>query len=137
MVASVAGLRSSRCDGAHPAEVIKQASPSQWKGPTSRKERKKWGTPIIYDAGEVGYPPKSKAGTTSRASATDRSLRPTRTGVSVPHGAACYSCGVVGPLTFSMVASGVGGVASDRATKKLWSYRLRYMRPAISAALGP
>ena len=26
------------------------------KSPTSRKGREKWGTPIIYDAGEVGHP---------------------------------------------------------------------------------
>ncbi len=26
------------------------------KGLTSRKVREKWGTPIIYDAGEVGHP---------------------------------------------------------------------------------
>ena len=49
----VAGLNSSRCDGARPAEVMKTAILLQWKGPTSRKEREKWGTPIIYDAGEV------------------------------------------------------------------------------------
>ncbi len=25
--------------------------------PTSRKEREKWGTPLIYDATDVGHPP--------------------------------------------------------------------------------
>jgi hypothetical protein len=28
-----------------------------WKGPHMRKEHEKWGTPIFYDAGEVGPPP--------------------------------------------------------------------------------
>jgi hypothetical protein len=27
------------------------------KGPTSRKEREKWGTPILLIAGDMGHPP--------------------------------------------------------------------------------
>ncbi len=27
------------------------------EGPTSRKEREKWGTPIVLIAGDVGHPP--------------------------------------------------------------------------------
>jgi hypothetical protein len=38
-------------------------------------------------------------------------------------------------LTVFVVASSEG--VPCPATKKLWSYMLRYMRPAISAALGP
>jgi hypothetical protein len=35
---------------------MNKKSPKHWKGPTSPKEREKWGTPIIYDVGEVGRP---------------------------------------------------------------------------------
>ena len=53
MAMRVAGLNSSRCDGAHPAKVTKTAIPLQWKGPTSRKEREKWGTrAITFDSYE-------------------------------------------------------------------------------------
>jgi hypothetical protein len=45
----------------------------------------------------------------------------------------CHSYGFV--VTVFIVASSDG--VPWPATKKLWSYMLRYMRPAISAALGP
>src|SRR5271155_2274155 len=46
-----------------------------------------------------------------------------------------YCCGNGEARLRSRLSPGV--VPLERATKKLWSYKLRYMRPAISAALGP
>ena len=47
----------------------------------------------------------------------------------------CGSCDYGLVFTVFVVAS--SEVVPCPATKKLWSYMLRYMRPAISAALGP
>src|SRR5882672_2575722 len=49
-------FQSRPYDFLHHENVMKPRTPEHWKGPTSRKEREKWGTRRVYDAGEVGPP---------------------------------------------------------------------------------